>query len=67
MDDEKNRRALTRQKKQKKEHQRRRHQGIKKQDADQGMSLAEFQKKFPHLPIKTWYVQKCFVGKGYDW
>jgi len=58
-------RAMARELNRAKNLQRRRNLGRKKQTTDEAVSLREFQKRFPQLPIKTWYAQRRHLGQGY--
>ncbi|MFA6227574.1 MAG: hypothetical protein WC668_00080 [Patescibacteria group bacterium] len=66
-DEDKLRRHQIRQLSQAKDHAKRRQIGRKRQAGTEDLTKNQFEKKFPHLSIKVWYAQRCFVGKGYDW
>jgi len=38
-----------------------------KPDVTSEMSRAEFEKKFPHLPLSIWYGRHCHTGKFFDY
>lgn len=55
-------RRLSRQK----DHARRRHQGAKRQEVAGGMTLREFEKRFPGLPHSAFYARKGYLVGGDD-
>jgi hypothetical protein len=58
-------RAEARRKSRQKDHARRRHEGAKRQELIGGMTLGEFQKRFPNLPIKAWYQNRnAYCGES---
>lgn len=49
-----------------KDWQRRRHLGCKKNTAEP-LTRAEFERRFPHLPIAIWYAKKSCIGDGHNY
>ncbi|MFA5020463.1 MAG: hypothetical protein WC517_00130 [Patescibacteria group bacterium] len=61
------RRAETRRLNRSRDHLRRRHEGVKRQGLVEGLSRAEFERRFPYLPLKAWYAQRGLIGRGWEY